>query len=172
MALVQPGTTDWETATASCSFEHLRGLQCIVLFDCCKLQCIMLFDCCKLPCHSQMLCASCAACRTQGKWILKCSHVRLFSPAVGRKPCNSCDSHIQVQCICRILSLAVAVLRQQTILHQESSAMCNAYHQIPIGWQNERGQEGFGTWNACRAFMGRGTWRKETTWKLLSVSGR
>lgn len=69
----------------------------------------------------------------------------------------------RVQCACRIPSMAVAVLRQQTVLHQESSAMCDAHHQIPTGWENERGQEGFGTWNAHSFHWEGETWRKETT---------
>jgi hypothetical protein len=40
--------------------------------------------------QSDALCILCSLWDSR-KQILKCSRVRLFSPAVGRKPCNNCD---------------------------------------------------------------------------------
>ena len=99
--------------------------------------CRAVLHCWYLPCHCQLLCASCG---TQENWSLKaamwdCS-VLLLAERHVTVATSLC--HTEMQCECRILRWSVAVLRQQTILHQESSGMCNDHHQILIEWQNER----------------------------------
>jgi hypothetical protein len=79
-----------------------------------------------LPCYSQMLCASCAACGAQENWILKCSHSRLFSPAVGRKPCNNCDLTLIQKC--GVYAEYLAWLWQ----FWDSRPFCTRYHHVRV----------------------------------------